>query len=659
MTPQAPDADPLFVAFVDAGLWPGVGRALAPRVLGSGVVRREQVTAARLAALPGVSASTAERLVSSLIGAEDVYDLAALLTRAGLPIRLAGRATAVLGPGAATRLAGDPWALLLLPDVGLAEADRLARNAGDLGPRAGLLRGRALVGWLLERAARDGHTAVPADELASQLAAAGVADPPRALADAAAQGDVLPDGAAAPGAAPDAPVAVRRLAEAEARIARGVARLLRSAAPLCDAAAVAAAADRDGLDAEQAGAVADALRCGVTLLTGGPGTGKSRTVGAMVRLALAGRKRVLLAAPTGRAAKRLEELSGIGASTLHRALGAQGREGTGFTRDRTWPLDADLVVVDETSMLDVALAAALLDACADGTHLVLVGDPEQLPSIGPGRVLADLLDVATAGPEVRPARHELITLYRQAEGGSIARLATAVRAGTLPRVEDPGREVVVVPVSSSGEAAHRCVQLVTDSIPRALGIPVEGIQVVTPVHRGPAGTQALNAVLKQQLNPGPGKHSGFDPGDRVVATANHLDDGFANGEIGTVVGAPASGKGVRVAFTGAGEVVVPPRAVHDLTLGWAVTVHRAQGSEWPAVVCVLPSEAATMLSRPLVYTAFTRAARHLSIVPAMGPALDRAVASTQARPRVTRLRSELEAALTAGDQATDAAPGRG
>lgn len=168
MTPQAPDADPLFVAFVDAGLWPGVGRALAPRVLGSGMVRREQVTAARLAALPGVSASTAERLVSSLIGAEDVYDLAALLTRAGLPIRLAGRATAVLGPGAATRLAGDPWALLLLPDVGLAEADRLARNAGDLGPRAGLLRGRALVGWLLERAARDGHTAVPADELASQ-----------------------------------------------------------------------------------------------------------------------------------------------------------------------------------------------------------------------------------------------------------------------------------------------------------------------------------------------------------------------------------------------------------------------------------------------------------------------------------------------------------
>ena len=146
-----------------------------------------------------------------------------------------------------------------------------------------------------------------------------------------------------------------------------------------------------------------------------------------------------------------------------------------------------------------------------------MGDPAQLPSIGPGRVLADVVE-SGAVPVT-----ELATLYRQAEGGAIARLATAVRGGSLPRVDDPAREVVVVPARGSAEAAHRVVQLVTDSIPRALSIPAGAVQVVTPVHRGPAGTIELNRALKARLNPGPGRVAGFDPGDRVVATANHLE----------------------------------------------------------------------------------------------------------------------------------------
>ena len=286
----------------------------------------------------------------------------------------------------------------------------------------------------------------------------------------------------------------------------------------------------DELDATQRGAVEAVLRHGVSVLTGGPGTGKSRTVAVLVRLAEKRGLQVALAAPTGRAAKRLEELGDAPASTLHRLLGAQGMTGT-FARGEEWPLDAELVVVDETSMLDVELAAALLDACADGTHLLLVGDPAQLPSIGPGRVLADLIDSGTV-PVV-----ELTTLYRQAEGGAIARLATAVRGGELARVDSPDREVVVVPATSSAEAAHRVVQLVGDSIPRALGIPAADVQVVTPVHRGSAGTMELNRALKALLNPGRGTVAGFDAGDRVVATANHLEAepaGFANGEVGVV-----------------------------------------------------------------------------------------------------------------------------
>ena len=250
---------------------------------------------------------------------------------------------------------------------------------------------------------------------------------------------------------------------------------------------------------------------------------------------------------------------------------------------------------------------------------------------------------------------ELTTLYRQAEGGAIARLATAVRGGELPVVEpDPGHEVVVVGTSGSAEAAHRTVQLVCDSIPRALSIPAAEVQVVTPVHRGPAGTVALNAALKARLNPGDGTVGGFDVGDRVVATANHLEDGFANGEVGVVTG--TRDRGLLVAFAGAGPVEVPARAVGDLAHGWAVTVHRAQGSEFPAVVAVLPPEAGGLLSRPLVYTAFTRAQRHLSIVHSAGAALARAVREVGARPRRTRLSALLQEAAEAAGLSTSAPP---
>jgi exodeoxyribonuclease-5/exodeoxyribonuclease V alpha subunit len=384
-----------------------------------------------------------------------------------------------------------------------------------------------------------------------------------------------------------------------------------------------------GLDEAQRRAAQAVLSAGVSLLTGGPGTGKSRTVAAVVAVADAAGARVVLAAPTGRAAKRLEELAGRGAGTLHRTLGAQGRD-SGFIRNEHNPLDADLVVVDEVSMLDAELASALVDACSDGTHLLLVGDPAQLPSIGPGRVLADLLSSGAVEAT------ELTTLYRQAEGGAIATLARAVRSGELPPPPDgTDREVVVVPTRGAAEAARRTVQLVTDSIPRALGIPVADIQVVTPVHKGDAGTIALNTALKAALNPGPGAASGFDVGDRVVATANHLDLGFANGEVGAVTALAERG-GLRIAFTGA-QVEVPAAALGDIRHGWAVTVHRAQGSEWPAVVAVFPPESGGMLTRPLIYTALTRARSHLSIVSATGPALRQAVARSGGRQRRTLL----------------------
>jgi exodeoxyribonuclease V alpha subunit len=629
-----PTGDPVFAAFCAAGLWPGLGRRTAAELPAAGITAPDDVSADRLIKLPRVGRQRAERLFSSFLAAQPTYEVVELLVGAGLEAKLAAGVADTLGPDAARRLRDDPWALLSLHGVTLGDADRLAIAVLKGADRQDTRRGRAIVGLTLRTATRDGHTVLPADLVVAALQAEGIGDPAAAIIAAVESGDVLehePPEPDDPEAEPDPALRALSLARygmAEEAVAEGVARLAASAERIADPASVRTVAK--GLDTAQAAAVAQVLESGVSLLTGGPGTGKSRTVAAVVKLLRAKGTDIALAAPTGRAAKRLEELTDHPAVTVHRLLGAQGTSG-GFSRNEEWPLDADVIVVDEASMLDVELTAALLEACPDGTHLLLVGDPAQLPSIGPGHVLGDLIDSG-----VVPVT-ELTTLYRQAEGGAIARLATAVRGGELPPVDSPDREVVIVPATGSAEAARRVVQLVTDSIPRALGIEPGAVQVVTPVHRGPAGTIELNKALKAVLNPGEGTVWGFDVGDRVVATANHLElepTGFANGEVGVVT---KTGDGSLDVTFASGPVTVTGKAMSDLRHGWAITVHRAQGSEWPGVVVVVPPEAGGMLSRPLIYTALTRAQSHLSIVHASGAALARAVREVDVRPRRTRL----------------------
>jgi exodeoxyribonuclease V alpha subunit len=697
----------LFGEFCGAGLWPGVGRVMAEKLQAAGITSPDDVTAGRLELVEGIGPKRAIRLAAAFTRAQPAYETAGLLTSCRVPAKYAGSAVALLGPLAAETLREDPWKLLTLPQIRPDQADWFARQVLDAGatpqdPR----RGRALVVHLLNKASRDGHTAAPAEPVLAALGRFGVGDPGGAVMAAIDDGSVLPfetdhselpiethlpgeaEEAEAPaevdGADGEDPgeviesstlLALTQYAIAEDAVAEGLQRLAATAEPLPGTGDPLATVTDAELDDRQHAAVAAVAEHGVSVLTGGPGTGKSRTVAAVVALASQRGLRVALAAPTGRAAKRLEELAGAPATTLHRLLGAQGqgmtrpgtdaqgdnlfsdgpgastpggagfpgretrggREGTWvFARGEDWPLDAELVVVDESSMLDVELAAALIEACADGTRLLLVGDPAQLPSIGPGRILADIID-SGAIPVT-----ELTTLYRQKDGGTIAKLATSVRGGDLPAVDSPEHEVVVVTTRGSAEAAHRVTQLMTDSIPRALGIATEEIQIVTPVHKGPAGTIELNRALKAKLNPGPGTHRGFDPGDRVVAVANHADDGFANGEVGTVV--TAEGDGLTVSFSGL-PVTVPFRLLADLRHGWAITVHRAQGSEWPAVVAVFPAEATGMLSRPLVYTALTRAQHHLSVVHGAGSALARAVRTIGEHPRETRLAALLTEAM--------------
>ncbi|MDQ6848433.1 MAG: AAA family ATPase [Actinomycetota bacterium] len=578
--------------------------------------------------MPKVGSTRAARLLSSFIAAGPAYEVAGLLVPAGVDARVAARIVDALGTPAPRLLRDDPWRLLSISGVTIAEADRVARAALPGVRRDDPRRGRALVGWVLARQAREGHTVSPPDLVLDEMRDFAGGDPAAAVEAALESGNVIASGEL---------LGLARYVQAESGVAEGIARLLANASPI-----KVRGSGTDALDDTQTSAVDAALARGVTVLTGGPGTGKSRTVATLVALAESAGRSVALAAPTGRAAKRLEELCSAPASTLHRLLGAQPRSSAdgvhfdgGFQRGADWPLDEDVVVVDEASMLDVELADALLSACKDGTHLLFVGDAAQLPSIGPGRVLGDVIDSGAVHVT------ELARLYRQAEGGTIARLATGVRSGSLLTVDDPTREVVVVPARGSADAAHRVVQLVTDSIPRALGIPADQVQVVTPVHRGNAGTIELNQALKAALNPGTGKRR-FDPGDRVVATANHLEAepfGYANGEVGMVDEVEDDGT-VVVEFA-SGPAAIKGKALVDLVHGWAITVHRAQGSEFPAVVVVLAPEAGGMLSRPLVYTALTRAQRHLSVVHAVGPVLARAVRQIGTLPRRTLLRDLL------------------
>ncbi|MFD8754090.1 helix-hairpin-helix domain-containing protein [Kitasatospora sp. NPDC059577] len=299
-----------------------------------------------------------------------------------------------------------------------------------------------------------------------------------------------------------------------------------------------------------------------------------------------------------------------------------GAGGPGRTPDGMLALD--LLVVLDAPLLDLELAATVLESLADGTRLVLSGDPGQLWSAGPGRIFADLL-----AAKVCPA-----VASRTPDFGPIGELVSGVGIGELQPVDAPDKEVVILTAKDAGEAVHRAVQLLTDSIPRALGIPAEQVVLLTPGHGGAAGTRVLNAAAKARLNPGPGRFGGFDPGDRVV-------DSPAPGVTHPARVLDADATGLHLEYADGSRRTVPPAEAARLRHGWALTAHQALGRRWPGAVVVLPEDAAPALTRQWVYTAFGRAERHLSVVHAAGPALAQAVAERPAQSRTTRLRAVL------------------
>ncbi|MFG2817638.1 helix-hairpin-helix domain-containing protein [Streptomyces sp. NPDC048410] len=575
--------------------------------------------------------------------AEAVGAVRAVLTEGGAPETLAPQVAAALGDDAEDTLRADPWQLLRVAGVRPEQADGFARALLGAECRPDdERRGRALTVWLLEQAALAGHTALDLPALIEALGQRAVPDPDEAVQSALAEGDALvfQDALEEPGAQPapqatdddeeaaEVPVRVlaglERYALAEESLADALARLVNSVPKETEQPWEAAVAALSRGAADLARQVAGH---GLVLHTGGEAARAEPA--ALLGAARAAGLRAFAVCHTPDGARRfaaqLGEEPGTGPVGTVAGL-LSGASGPG--RDAEGALALDLLIVLDAPQLDVEGAAMLAESLPDGARLVLSGDPAVLWSAGPGRVFADLLAVP-ACPQVAS---------RVPDPGPLGELVSGIGVGELNQVEAPGKEIVIVPVRDAGEAVHRTAQLVADSVPRAFGVPPEETVVITPGHGGAAGTRALNTVLKERLNPGPGRFGGFDPGDRIVHSP-------APGRSvpGRVVGADA--EGLRLECAG-GPVVVPRELVESrVRHGWALTAHQAVGGRWAAAVVVLPGDAAGVLTRPWVYTAFGRAERHLSVVHGVEQALPQAVAESMAKPRTTRLRTLLRVQL--------------
>ncbi|WP_150240919.1 helix-hairpin-helix domain-containing protein [Nocardiopsis quinghaiensis] len=609
---------------------------------------------------------------------EAIEQVNAVLDRMGAPRALAPRLLAALGTGAAERLDANPWLLLRLPQVTVEQADFCARKHLGEGARPDDPRRlAALTAHVLRMSEARGHTAVEEKRLATVVGRLGVPDPAAALEAAVAEESAVvlesidegdDDFDFEEGGVPELPdpdrfYALPDVGHAEQRLGDQLLRLIGGNDPIMDSATAAEtvdeAAERGGFTVSEPtrdALVTVALRP-VTVLRHGPGDAAevARALVCMDAIATDSQVGIAVAAPTAQAAAAVNAdlarirrtdgdpapaeaggTTGAGGTAAPEgageepgaAPGSEDARGAGNSPVRAVslaallagaPVEAGLVVLCEAMSVGVGRAAELASVCADDTHLVLLADPDQAPSATPGQVVLDVAASRTV---------HVAGVVGPAEPDPIAELAAAVAEGEVPEVEAPEREVVRVPAASAEEAAHRVVQLVTDSIPRALGIGAEYVQVVAAREDGPAGARALNAACKERANPGPGAHGGFDVGDRVLLTAD--GPGYGPGDTGYLREVDG---GAVVELTGGTRVrVADPSALRP---GWAVTVAAAHGGRWPAVVAVFPPE--VPVSRPQVYTTLTRATRHVSLVDATSGGLEAGVRENAAKERTTRL----------------------
>ena len=629
---RLPQEEEDIVSYLSSGILKGIGPATAQRLVerfGTDTLRVLEEEPERLKTIKGITAKKAVELSEAFRALTGLRQVMEFLARYDLPVYLAMAVQRTYGDNALQMLREDPYILSRAQfGVDFAVADAIAISMGFGGDDP--CRLRAAIEYELAHNAGNGHVFLPREKLLA--ATAQLVDVDTDMVETAL--DKLIDSFAVV----EKPIAnvrgcyLPRMYQAETFVAQRLLSMLRT--PVEQLRQV----DKtiDAIEKEQGvsyaplqrQAVRMAAGGGVLLLTGGPGTGKTTSLRGIVALYRRMGLDVALLAPTGRAAKRLGEVTDCDAQTIHRALGMSYNEMTGqvaFKKNGSDPLEAHAVIVDEMSMVDLELMQALLEALRPGCRLVLVGDPDQLPSVGAGNVLGDLLR-STVVPTV-----SLTQVFRQAEQSAIIRNAHAVNLGQPPQLDSNQGDFFFLCRRSPDRLVQTVVELCRDRLPKNMNVPADQIQVLSPTRKGACGTAALNRALQAALNPpAAGKRQKqwgdvtFRVGDRVMQTKNNYDvlwekddgtagSGIFNGDVGVIQDIDSSGELIVLRFDDR-TATYTADLLSQLDMAYAITVHKSQGSEYPAVILVSAPAAPSLMVRGVLYTAITRARRMLIMV---------------------------------------------
>ncbi len=654
--------------YLGSGLIKGIGPMMAERMVahfGVEILTIIEEQPGRLVEVHGLGPKRTRRIAEAWEEQKAIKEVMVFLSEVGVSTSIAARIYKRYAEDSISVVRSEPYRLASeVWGIGFKTADTIAQAVGI--PHDSPERIKAGLQYTLSQAADNGHCYLPEPDLIRDAAKILEIDQQwidPCLDELAAEEGVVREPVPARADVTSGSVAAVYLVpfhRAERSLAAGIRHLLNASQERLPAfaavdwqKALGWLRNRTGqhLAAGQQEAVKLALTNKVAVLTGGPGCGKSFTIRSVVELATAKKASLVLVAPTGRAAKRLAELTGHEASTVHRLLELQPGGDPRYDRDH--PLDADLVVVDECSMMDVILANKLIKAVPEGAHLLLVGDVDQLPSVGAGEVLRDLLTANTI-PRVR-----LTQIFRQAQQSGVVLNAHRINHGQPPQLTgyrdfywftcDPAAESGLHPAE---ETAKLVIDIVARRIPAKFGLdPVRDVQVLTPMHRGPAGAGTLNALLQDALTPQrdgtPEKRYGdrvFRVGDKVIQLRNDYTKGKAgvfNGTVGTVIGMSLQEQTLAVLTDEDEQIDYDFAELDELAHAYAITIHRSQGSEYPAVVVPLTTSSWMMLQRNLLYTGVTRA-KQLIVLVGSRRALAQAVRTPGAGRRHTALTHRLQ-----------------
>ncbi len=642
--------------YLKSGIIRGIGEKTAERIIehfGEETLKILDHDPERLLEIEKIGRKKKQDIIEAWNERKRFRDAEIFLSELGLTPLFIGRITRMYGENAPFIIREDPYRLARdVIGIGFLTADQIAINLGV--PADSPLRVKAALCYQLELAEENGHCFQTRlqirDALASLLKVPsmtleGLME--EALADLTDRGLVVFDEQKHVSITHDIYYLAKTF-DAEDTVARTLADLMQTSFQPEPAERIQrylhSYAERSGqnFSEEQLDAVCKAVSNRVFVLTGGPGVGKTTTANAIIRLLVKMNKSVALGAPTGRAAQRLSEVAAIGAKTIHRLLEWSAVEHR-FLRDDEHPLEAHAVIIDEASMLDIHLAAALVRALPRNAQIIFIGDVDQLPSVGPGNVLRDFMESGVV------AYTKLSQIFRQAASSSIVQVAHQINRGEMPDFQQlMASDCQFLQTDDPLEVKELIKELVVKTLPEKAGYdPLKDIQVLTPMNRGPLGAMTLNLELQELLNPREQKGEkletltvSFRPGDKVIQTVNNYDLNVFNGDIGYIEHAGFDGGQILVNF-GDRKITYSKEDAYDLKLAYAITIHKSQGSEFPVVIIPVTLQHYIMLQRNLIYTAITRAKR-LTILVGTTQALQQAIRTQTSLQRQTHLTTRLQ-----------------